>query len=374
MKRSMPRLLLALALAVCVAAAQDPDEAREEWVLQGRDDAETRFSPLDQIDASNVAKLGLVWSLAKADSLPLMQGGVLYGTIEGAVYAADAKTGLVQWRWEAASRTSGVALHEGRVYAGLADGRVIALDAATGKAVWTAEDRQRPALEVRIVKDKLMVRSSRRITAYDAAAGAGLWWVEAVADTGAMAYDAEIDVLYAGSIAVKPDTGNWVWQTGRGLRAVLADVTIDGRVRKTIVQSGDGGVLRVTDRITGEPIHERKAATRDGAASLHAGILYVPVDDGLAAIDVAKDAETWRSTFSGGGSGGAAMATAGGLVFFGNAAYEAATGTRAWREPRLRDVGANMSYMLGGRQYVAMLAQGRLYAFALDGEAAWPSD
>lgn len=46
--------------ALLAAAADQP----ENWLTHGRDYAETRFSPLDQINTTNVGHLGLVWSFA----------------------------------------------------------------------------------------------------------------------------------------------------------------------------------------------------------------------------------------------------------------------------------------------------------------------
>ena len=35
----------------------------EEWLTHGHDYAETHFSPLKQIDSTNVKRLGLAWNL-----------------------------------------------------------------------------------------------------------------------------------------------------------------------------------------------------------------------------------------------------------------------------------------------------------------------
>ncbi len=56
---------VALGLAAGVVVAQQPlertallDSPNEEWLTYGGDYAETHFSPLDQIDDSNVERLG----------------------------------------------------------------------------------------------------------------------------------------------------------------------------------------------------------------------------------------------------------------------------------------------------------------------------
>ena len=66
-------ILAILAISVAVLAQQGKkidDNAlknaaknKEEWISYNRDWSETRYSPLDQINATNVSKLGLAWSL-----------------------------------------------------------------------------------------------------------------------------------------------------------------------------------------------------------------------------------------------------------------------------------------------------------------------
>ena len=79
------------------------------------------------------------------------------------------------------------------------------------------------------------------------------------------------------------------------------------------------------------------------------------------------------------GSGEAAgtLATAGGLVFQGNSAYDAATGAKLWEEPLLGERPVSwISYLLDGKQYVSILARNspnnRLFTFTLDGGATMP--
>ena len=54
--------------------------AAEEWLSYGRDPGETRFSPLDQIDFSNVQNLGVAWtydtgSFRGLEATPLVHNG-----------------------------------------------------------------------------------------------------------------------------------------------------------------------------------------------------------------------------------------------------------------------------------------------------------
>jgi quinohemoprotein ethanol dehydrogenase len=97
----------------------------------------------------------------------------------------------------------------------------------------------------------------------------------------------------------------------------------------------------------------------------------------LLGWDPVKQQERWRRLLPTGVPGGGTLATAGGLVFFGNGAYDAETGDKLWEEPLLGDRPVSwISYMLDGKQYFAILARNspnnRLFTFTLDGGAAMP--
>ncbi len=82
-----------------------------QWVTYGNDPAERRYSPLDQINASNVNRLGprldLRWSGeggGNQEATPLVWNGVLYGiTNWSIVFAVDARTGKELWRYDPGS-------------------------------------------------------------------------------------------------------------------------------------------------------------------------------------------------------------------------------------------------------------------------------
>jgi quinohemoprotein ethanol dehydrogenase len=132
----------------------------DEVVAYGVNWAEQRYSPLKQIDASNVSRLGIAWSTEipvapgnaemRQEETPLVFNGVLYGiTPWSVVYAVDLHTRKEIWRvdpevnhqvWQ--SRiccgvvNRGIALYEGKVIAPVIDGRLRALDASSGKILW----------------------------------------------------------------------------------------------------------------------------------------------------------------------------------------------------------------------------------------------
>ena len=128
-----------------------------EWLTYGRTYDEQRHSPLRQIDEHSVARLGLAWSvdmqtLRGLEGTPLVRNGVMYATSAwSVVYAIDARTGKLLWRYDPAVPKDhakfvccdvvnrGVALYRDKVYVGTIDGRLIALEQKTGTPVWSVQ-------------------------------------------------------------------------------------------------------------------------------------------------------------------------------------------------------------------------------------------
>ena len=102
-------LLLSVAAASFGQTAGQPSTKNGEWPYYTADARGSKYSPLDQIDASNFNKLEVAWRF-KTDSLgpraeyklegtPLMVKGVIYTTAgtRRSVVALDAKTGELIW-------------------------------------------------------------------------------------------------------------------------------------------------------------------------------------------------------------------------------------------------------------------------------------
>ncbi len=152
-------LAISYMITAMIAVAQTKDS---EWPTYGADLANSRYRPLDQINASNFSNLELAWSF-KTDSLgtrpeyklegtPLMVKGVLYavGGTRRSVVALDAATGELLWvhgEHEGARAAAAPRQLSGRGVAYWTDGkqeriiyvtpayRLIALDAKTGALV-----------------------------------------------------------------------------------------------------------------------------------------------------------------------------------------------------------------------------------------------
>ncbi|HKY92388.1 MAG TPA: PQQ-dependent dehydrogenase, methanol/ethanol family [Nevskiaceae bacterium] len=137
-----------------IAAA---DSEPGSWLSTGRTYSEQRYSPLEKINAGNVAKLGLAWTYKVdvdrgAEATPLVVDGTMYTTgAYSIVYALDPVTGALKWKYDpevprAKSGNAccdvvnrGVAIAHGKVFVGAFDGRLVALDAKAGTKVWEAD-------------------------------------------------------------------------------------------------------------------------------------------------------------------------------------------------------------------------------------------
>ena len=129
------------------------------WLSYGRNQSETRYSTLKQIDATNARRLGLAWSYVMGagggnqEGTPLMWNNTLYGiTTWSVVFALDARTGQELWRWDpginqpvtrpaicCGNVNRGIAIYNGMIIAPGIDGRLFALDARTGKKIWETQ-------------------------------------------------------------------------------------------------------------------------------------------------------------------------------------------------------------------------------------------
>jgi alcohol dehydrogenase (cytochrome c) len=116
-----------------------------------------RYSTLDRITAANVAQLGGAWTSEKLDAaassraMAVVTDGLMFFTAPPFVYALDARTGKVAWRYgtrpapgagrgggapASSPAREGVAVAEGLVFVGMSDARVIALREKTGELAW----------------------------------------------------------------------------------------------------------------------------------------------------------------------------------------------------------------------------------------------
>ncbi len=112
LKQSAASLLAASAWPASISAAQAPgSNSDHEWRVYGGNPAGTKYSPLDQINRSNVRKLKVAWTYHTGDSRrkpattiecnPLVAHGVMYLTTAQLKLAAlEAATGKLLWQFD----------------------------------------------------------------------------------------------------------------------------------------------------------------------------------------------------------------------------------------------------------------------------------
>lgn len=285
------------------------------------------------------------------EATPLVIDGIMYFTTAWSkVKAYNAATGEELWSYdpEVPGETAvkaccdvvnrGLATWGDHLFLGTLDGRLVKLERDTGNVVWEKitvdQDKSYTVTGApRIIDGKVLIGNGGAefgvrgyFAAYDAGSGDELWrfytvpegnedesspeYLQRAAETwsgdvlgsesgiggggtvwDAMAYDAELDLLYIGVgngspwnrayrspgedgtgegdnlylssiVAVRPETGEYVWhyQTTPGetwdftatQHIMLADLEIEGTQRKVLMQAPKNGFFYVLDRETGE--------------------------------------------------------------------------------------------------------------------------
>jgi PQQ-dependent dehydrogenase (methanol/ethanol family) len=232
------------------------------------------------------------------------KGAVYLGTLDGRLVKLDAKTGKPIWDISTIDRnrpytiTGAPRVVKGMVLIGNGGaeygvrGYLTAYDADTGRQLWrffvVPGD---PALPP---EDKAMTDA---LKTWSTGGTQNKWWEQGGGGTpwDSMAYDPDLDLLYLGTgngsswnrnlrspgggdnlylssiVALKPETGELVWyyQTTPGddwdytatQHIILADITIDGVLRKVLLQAPKNGFFYVIDRATGKLISAQPYTT-----------------------------------------------------------------------------------------------------------------
>jgi len=163
----VPLVVGSFLLAPIGVKAADPEIDRllqspvgKDWVTNGGNLTNQRYSALKQIDTTNVKQLKGAWMTRvkgsgfggkySFEATPLVKDGVMYiVTGNDDVFALNAKTGEILWeRWSGIDQqistvccgwdNRGLAMGEGMLFLGQLDANVVALDIKTRKEVWRA--------------------------------------------------------------------------------------------------------------------------------------------------------------------------------------------------------------------------------------------
>ncbi len=176
-----------------------------DWLMYNRTYDAQRFSPLEQINKSNVGQLKLAWSVTEGagtqEGIPLVHDGVMYVQAPGAVMQAyDAVTGQLIWEHKrempqnlkTGARAKTIAIGFDMVYWTSPDSYLVALDARTGERRWEAKTEARGATQGAILAGDKVISGGACggkhencfISAHDAKTGKLLWKFMTAAETG----------------------------------------------------------------------------------------------------------------------------------------------------------------------------------------------
>lgn len=219
------RLVLFLAACAALAQAQSAgapgltfDRLRnataepQNWLTYWGDYQGRHFSALKQIDASNVNRLQMSWSVqmpgaSALEATPLVVDGVMYTSGQpGQVFALDAKTGKQIWRYERQQKVTppgqinrfnrGVAMLGNRLFVGTLDAALVALDARSGRLLWETQIADSTfgysiTSAPLAIKDRIIIGvgggefgARGFVEAHNPATGARLWRFETVPEPG----------------------------------------------------------------------------------------------------------------------------------------------------------------------------------------------
>lgn len=341
----MIRVLLSLTVGVITVGWCGLIHAQtlEELINDGKDPVNVvtqslgfdrrNYSPLTEINTSNVKRLVPVWSTSLMNDIgelgaPTVYNGVMYIVNGKWTFAIDVATGRQLWRSPisfdegvykvatfGAINRGAATIYNGKIYRVTIDNHLLAVDQKTGKVVWDqvfADFREGyTATGAPIVAGGVVISGVAGgeyttrgfLDGWDPETGQKLWrryTVPAPGEPGSEtwpknsdawkwgggatwrsgSYDPELDLVYWGTgnaepydprprghldslytssvIAIRPKTGeiachyqytpNDVYDVDGTDELVLADLTIGGRPRKTMIQANKNGFLYVLDR------------------------------------------------------------------------------------------------------------------------------
>ncbi len=203
--------VLAAAAATSSIAFADADLDQKiadssNWAAQAGDYSNHRYSELKQVNASNVGKLQVAWTMSTGvlrghEGSPLVIGDTMYihTPFPNNVYAINLKDQTYRWKYEPKQDADvvpvmccdtvnrGLAYGDGKIFLQQADTTLVALDAKTGKVAWTVKNGNPKIGETNtnaphVFKDKVLTGISGgefgvrgRMHAYDIKTGKLVW-------------------------------------------------------------------------------------------------------------------------------------------------------------------------------------------------------
>lgn len=215
---------LALGAGSVATLAQEGAIPDGDWRMINRDLTATRFSPLDEIDTSNVDDLELIWRYelsGNSTAVPIVIDGVMYAPSGGRVVALDADNGREIWVTELSS--------DAEPRQGGRRGRGGPQASSRGVSYWPGNDEHDP---------RILFMAGSQMWALDAATGKR---VQSFGDDGTI----NVGISYGGT------------------PTIYDNVAIIGAASLELPQ-GDPGNPRAFDIVTGEKLWEFWTVPRPG--------------------------------------------------------------------------------------------------------------
>jgi alcohol dehydrogenase (cytochrome c) len=163
----------------------------DDWLMYSRTYDAQRFSPLKQINRTNVAQLKTAWThemgaTGTVESIPIVYHGVMYFVLPGnGVRALDATNGATIWEYKrpnGASRSKTIAIYDDLVFYTAPDGFIVALDARTGQLRWETKTDGGMTSGPVVIEGKVLTgrtcsprRANCYVSAHDAKSGKEVW-------------------------------------------------------------------------------------------------------------------------------------------------------------------------------------------------------
>ena len=287
----------------------------------------TEYGHVYALDAASGEMLWRFDAEGRVLSSPALAGGVVYiGSNDGRVYALDTANGVERWRYQTDDVVdSSPTVDGGAVYVGSADGHVYALDAANGDQIWRYQTGHSVDSSPTVADGTLYVGSfDHHVYALDAANGALRWTYR----TGAAVFSSP--AVVEGVVYIGSDDGSFY--------ALSTDVS-PAMSTMPRLEAAQPATEPITTRQVrrARPRLRWQTETYQTSSSLTVadGIVYWgDEDDYVHAAEAATGKQLWR--FNTGFWVLSTPVVADGLVFFGadeNLVYalDAVTGETRWR-------------------------------------------
>ncbi len=142
-------LSLICSVFILVPAMAQSNNTGGNWLTYNRTYEGDRYSPLKQINTTNIKQLHLLHTfdfgkdISSLQTGPVVVDGMMYFTTDTITYAINAATGKLKWKSARPLKEQsqlrvnrGVAFYENKLFRGSGDAHVYALNATDGKQLW----------------------------------------------------------------------------------------------------------------------------------------------------------------------------------------------------------------------------------------------